>query len=401
MLLGIFSFLFSIAFWAGTSNAAATPRWDLIACAVPLMLFFIRIRITAGHLAYGVLLLAAACSVSWAMVRYDAVNTLGLLCFLGGVFAVAAAQPSLRPVWAGCALGLIVNAGVLVAQRFEWLAWPEVVPPGGLFMNVNLGSEFAALILVAVAAERMWWFLPGPLASLALQHNRGAVVAIAVAAAAYLYRFNRLAAVLLVSLTVGGGLIYTAAGDLNASAEQRLRIWSDTIDGLTWTGRGIGSFYSTYPDKATREDTLMARPDHAHNDLLELTYEIGPGVIAFIAFLWLSLRVNLLTERLVLWAFLVEGLFGFPLTMPATGVVFAAVAGRLCGAGPALRSDLQRGRVVLRRRLLAFRDRRGVDDPFEGSRAGVPPELPFPVRSGLSRRVDSYADHSKGHSWDG
>ncbi len=398
MALGIFSFLFSIAFWAGTSNAAATPRWGLLAVAVPIALLFNRIRITAGHIAYTVFLMFATVSMSWALVKYDALNDLALYCLLGGVFVLAAERLSLRPVYAGCALGLIVNAGVLVAQHYEWLAWPEVVPPGGLFMNLNLGSEFAALILVALVCERMWWFLPGPLATLLFQHNRGAVVALCAVAALYLFKFNRLAAVLLVSLSVGGGLTYVAVGNLDASTEQRLRIWQDSIDGLTWTGRGIGQFYATYPDKATHEDTLAARPDHAHNDLLELTYETGPGVFAFIAFLWLTLRVNLLTERLVLWAFIVEGFFGFPLTMPATGFVFAVVAGRLCGAGPSLRSDIERGRMVLRRWLLAFRERRPVHDAFEGSRASVPPELPIPVRPRVLGGLDRYDNERSGRS---
>ena len=391
MALGIFSFLFSIVFWAGTSNAAATPRWALLAIVIPIALVFTRIRVTSAHIVYVAFLLFAALSLSWSLVRYDALNALALYAMLGGVFFVAAQQTSLRPVYIGCALGLVVNAGVLIAEYYGWVAWPEVVPPGGLFMNLNLGSEFAALILVALIAERMWWFLPGPLATLLFQHNRGAAVALCAVASLYLFRFNRLAAVLLVSLSVGGGLTYAVVGNLDASTEQRLRIWHDTIDGLTWRGRGIGSFYTTYPDKATREDTLAARPDHAHNDLLELTYELGPGVFAFIAFLWLTLRVNLWTERLVLWAFLVEGLFGFPLTMPATGFVFAAVAGRLCGSGPSLRSDFERGRVVLRRRILAFRDRRRFDGAAEIGRAGVPPELQVSRRPSVLGGLDRYA----------
>jgi len=125
------------------------------------------------------------------------------------------------------------------------------------------------------------------------------------------------------------------------------------MDNLTWFGHGWGQFYSTFPQHAVHIDTFLERPEHAHSDAIEIIYELGVGCVFAIAFLWSIGRTALATERAILAAFLVEGLFGFPFYMPATVAVFAIVAGRLAAAGPSLRDDLNACRAAIRNGMVA------------------------------------------------
>ena len=65
----------------------------------------------------------------------------------------------------------------------------------------------------------------------------------------------------------------------------------------------------------------------------------------------MSWRGQLKTERAIILAFIVEGLFAFPFYIPTTAAVFAIVAGRLSAHGPLLRDDFHACRVALRRRM--------------------------------------------------
>ena len=118
-------------------------------------------------------------------------------------------------------------------------------------------------------------------------------------------------------------------------------IWAAASDGIGMFGSGVGSYgfisSQMLPD---------GHPMHAHNDYLELVYELGAiGALLGALFVW-ELRGPLNSSRLVLIAFAVEACFGFPTHLPVT-VAVAALA-----AGYAVRGRAVVWRVAPRRRNL-------------------------------------------------
>lgn len=382
------AFVFVILFWPGIAGAATTPRWAFLAVVVPAVLWFRQIKnITLAHLLLGCFLAWGGVSFFWGTVGYDWALTYAHFLMMAGLFVIAAEMKSVRGMIAGATVAMAVNSAVCYAQIQGWQGLGQLVKPGGLFLNRNVGSETAALLLIALVYKRMWWGIPLVLPSFIMQNNRGATAALIVVAALALLRTRPKILVAVVSVAAAFvSLHYIKYWD--GPVDERFSIWFDTIDGYRWLGHGLGQFYGTYPSVATRIDTLAQRPDHAHNDLLELGYELGIGFVFVLAFVRSIWRNSLATEKAVLIAFAVEGMFGFPLYMPTTAAIFAVVAGRLAGAGPSLRDDLYAGRRLLRNWLERISDFcRGGKEHADGRpavSAGIPhQELGWlPVRSG-------------------
>jgi len=165
---------------------------------------------------------------------------------------------------------------------------------------------------------------------LLLAQERGALVALAVAAVLLSGR-----TLLLVGALVVVMLLLPEHRDFvdSASMAQRLAIWSATATHLTFFGHSIGTF-------ASIEQTALPRAlvEHAHNDILEAAFEIGsPGTLVALALASMAVYRAAFTERLVLVALAVEGLFGFPLHEPATVFMGAVVAGHAARGWPVVR----------------------------------------------------------------
>lgn len=336
------AFVFSVLFLPGISSPSVSVKWSFLALVVPLYLFLVRdIRIAVSHIFLGCILLYAAVSFMWSTVGYDFLLQYSHLLMIVGLFIIGSSLKSLRPLLIGTSIGLGINSVFVVLQFYSINLVQQATSPAGLFMNKNLLAEFAALVLVGLLYEKMWWWTIPVLPCLVFTEARGAILAIVVGIVLKLRR----SAVILSSMAAIG-LLY---GLLNydASMAQRIEIWWDTFSNLTWFGHGWGQFYSTYPEHAANMDTLLARPEHAHNDLMEMIYELGIGsvfIVGFIVSLW---RSRLSTELAILAAFMVEALFGFPFYIPTTAAVFAIVAGRLCGAGPSLCDDFYACRMAV------------------------------------------------------
>ncbi len=367
----LISFLFTILFWPGISGAAIAPRWSLVAVCAPLFLIFLgTIRLTLGHLLGGLFLAWCFVSLAWTPVLIDGLDAASKLLMLVLVFCIGAQMQSLRAVFIGAALGMTVNSGISIAQFAGWDSWPEVAKPGGLFMNKNIAAEAAVLVFVGAAAHRLWWFLPGIIPSIALTWSRGAILALLAAGAVALWQKSPRITAIAVAVVVFFGALAFLNRSNDDSGGRRMDMWADTVDGMTVLGRGLGSFYVLYPATATRTDTLAARPDHVHNDLLEIAFETGPGVLIFIAFLLFAV-FSAGPERYVAIAFVAQGIGGFPFYMPFTAVLFALVAGRLYGARPDLRSEYANGRMALRRWLASCTQLFGSRAAPRGSPAPV------------------------------
>ena len=161
----LLGFALAVAFVPGWYGAATTPRWALIAVAVPLILLFTRPQrhITAAH-AFGLAVIGwAAVSLTWTANVYDGFDQLLQYLFLAGVFVLGARTADLKPVMTGFTWGIAVSSAIALVQwlgHWGWIVWPHGYAPSGLFINENYLAEPAALCLVAVVAYRQWYLIP-------------------------------------------------------------------------------------------------------------------------------------------------------------------------------------------------------------------------------------------------
>jgi len=149
----------------------------------------------------------------------------------------------------------------------------------------------------------------------------------AVALMVYLWSRYRWVSVSIAMAVIIGALYGLGHPALVATTIQRTDAWKDALDGLTFWGHGIGSFYAVFPEFATRMPPRLLTFPEAHNDTLQMVYELGPGALFFIGLEAYALYLARETERLVLIAFFVEGLTEFPLYMPVTGLIAALAVG--------------------------------------------------------------------------
>lgn len=345
----VLAFIFSILFWPGIASAATTPRWAFLAIVVPVVLFSVKeIRLTSSHILLALIIAWVSIGFFWSTVSYDWMLGFSRLLIVAGTFLIGAQLQSLRPLLVGASIGLMLNSVLVIAQVYGFHSIQQVVSPAGLFMNKNLLAEFAGLVLVGVVYERIWWAIIPVLPSVILTESRGVYVTLISVVALLVFRKRPTVVVYLLAASIAVfGTYYLSHFD--GSVMERLAIWRDTFAGYSWLGRGLGQFYVTYPEYATLVDTLAQRPEHVHNDLLELGYELGVGASMVIAFVVVTWRAALPTERAILLAFGVIGIFSFPFYMPATAAIFALVAGRLARAGASLRNDLDACRMAFRR----------------------------------------------------
>lgn len=339
---GVFSFVLPIAFVPWFTLPSDTPKWALVALG-SIAACALRPRLTVAHLAGLAFLTFAALSLLWTTGPYDGANVLLKLLFLAGFFLIGERLESLRPVWIGLALGFTINSGVAIAQWYGWQGIPTGAWPAGLFVNKNYMAEPAALVLVALVASRLWWFIPGIIPAIlppGTPVTRGAVFGLAVAGICWVFTRSKALGLVLVLGSVFAAAVLLHRGDGGNSMAERALIWGSTVNGLTWSGSGIGSFIGRFPSHAPAMDTVHMSPSHAHNDLIEMVYELGPGALLYLAVVLLALCGPFGAAWLVLAAFLAEGCFGFPLHFPVTGTIAALAAGHLCRGRRSLRDHI-------------------------------------------------------------
>lgn len=344
MAVGILAFLVSVVYVPWWSGAATTPRWAVMAVGAAVL---VSARtgtsasprpITRADIAGLALLAWCAVSLAWSPVFVEAANELMQLGILALLFVVGRRIVSLQPIYIGFGAGMTVNSVVMIAERIAYGVEtqgiginPEyggvALPHVGLFFNPNFAAEPAALAVVALAMSRLWWLVLGVWPTLVLAGARGAILGLLAAACGYLAPRSRLGAFALAAAGIVGIVLAFALAHRSATGIwDRLHIWTDTLSGLTLFGHGISSYWVTFPQFATF-DVNISRPDHAHNDFLELAYEIGLGALVAAWFGVEILRSARETERLVLIAFLAIGAVGFPLHLAATAFMAAFVAG--------------------------------------------------------------------------
>ena len=361
-------------------SGATVPRWALLSIVCGVLIC--RINLSWPFLAMCLYLLVMA----WvAPIGYDAAFILWHFLLFTVLFCYAQSL-DLKRIAIGAALGMAVNSGFVIGQVLGWNVIPQLANNSGLFFNHNMGSEAAAMILALVIAYRLWWLVPGLLPTL-YYGSRAPILALGAAAGLALWRRSRFAALI---TTLGFALFVLTfmarEGGPHGLFEsddlmQRVGVWMDLAPHLTVWGHGLGSFIVEYPLFQHHSTPLVLRFENAHNDFLQVAYELGlVGALLILVLLMRMLAAPASPAWYAMIVFLVEACFGFPLYEPVSGALAACCAGVIFAGCTSLRGLLpDRGSRIWARvadyELGSFRPRGSV----------FPPGSVAPVGSGLQR----------------
>lgn len=334
-LLAAAALLITLAFWPYWEGGGITPRWAVLAVMGACCLTAAsEIRMTRAHWIGAAFLAYATLSLLWTPVETDGIGAMFKLAFMALVFMAASECDDIGPAYAALGLGVTVSAAIAVTQALGEPWVPVLVGPAGLFVNKNYLSEIAVVTLVLTAGRGWWVLVPGPAVALLLSHSRGSLVALAAVAVVWCLPRSRALAGAVAGVCVACGIVSLSLTlgpkELHdeSSLVHRLGVWTPTLRHLTPFGYGIGSFYVTYPTFNPHPVLALTRPEHAHNEVINVASELGvPGLVLFLAFFGYAAWTAAETERLAIVAIMVVGMFSFPLHLPATGFVAALVAG--------------------------------------------------------------------------
>jgi hypothetical protein len=344
MLLGI---AIMIAFVPGVIGLASITSWAVMWLVMPVLLLKCKIEITIIHILGLVFLSYAALSLLWS--PHGTLELMQLL-VLASVFVWAYTLQNLRKIIIGLAIGLAVSSIIAVLQYFqlETLVLKNTPNPSGLFVNSNIFAEVSGMLLILILINKLWWFIPVTLPGLMVS-SRAVILGFLIVGLLWIWEKSKLAAIsLAVSLTFAASLINFSM----SSIYQRLYIWLDMLSGLTLFGHGIGSFIYLFPDYNKHSDASINIAEYAHNELLQLTFELGIGVAPFILIILMLLKADN-DYKYAFVFFIVISCFGFPLHMPVTAFMVAIVAAQLAKSSLGSRTFVYNSRPIVSNRLAA------------------------------------------------
>lgn len=385
----LLAFLLTAVYWPGIPGEAVTPRYTLLLIA-SIVLFPSRVRWTFSHVLLLTFFAWETLSFVWAVDLYGGVYEWVYWVSLVAVFFIGSELQSLAPVYMAMSIGMAVSSLFAILQ---WFGLVEVAGindgvngVAGLFFNPNLMAEPSALVIVGLIAHRIFWPIPLVLPALALPMARGPIVALIASALCFGRRYVISIALLGFAALAFMWRYHSGSVSGFTGIGERFDIWRDARDGLTFLGHGIGSFHYEFPAFGHRTQVIITRPDHAHNDFLEILYEtgfIGAALIGAIV-VFALVRGKSSADRAVLFAFLLEGLVGYPLFSPTTGFIAALLAGNLANGRYPVFVDLSFRRIV-----------NGAWQPITRSMARASSWTGIPVALGLSRLRSSRHRHTR------
>jgi hypothetical protein len=314
MLLGL---AIMTAFIPNVVGAVSPTAWAIMWLIIPIYLLKCKIEMTSIHWLGLLFLSYASLSLLWS--PHGALDLLQWFA-LAGVFMWSASLKDIKAIVIGSVLGLIVSDVIAI---FGIDIFKLTDKPAGLFVNSNVFAETSGMILILLLTYKLWRYLPVVIPGL-LVSSRAVVLGLSMTFLVWAWRKSKVAAI---SISALGLVVVSVIGHMS-SIDARLGIWQDTISGLTLFGHGLGSFEYLFPLYSKHMDMSIMRPVEAHNDILQLIFELGIGVIPLLAIIFKLLKVND-THVYAIIFFIVVGCFAFPLHMPITAFMVALVAGQL------------------------------------------------------------------------
>jgi len=223
-------------------------------------------------------------------------------------------------------LGMIGLLSVFFAvlQVYGLYFWPTLSDQrSGLFYNPVVQGGFLGLLIVAMVRIGCFWMVPFLALGLYINPNRGGWVAAAIGLLATWVRKPMIIA----TMVMLGAFYLTQSPRL--SDQERLNVWQAGWVNLTWLGHGWGS----YADVWIVRDGFGFQAVHAHNDYLELVFELGIRSIPVFFLLLYALLQTSAPDWPILVAFCTLATFSMPTFLPATASIGAiAFASILIGA---------------------------------------------------------------------
>lgn len=377
--------LLSIANLPVIFAAPTTPRWWLLAVAVPAFcaLSWRRVEPVLGWL--------FCASMAWAAVAsiYNGYPSEGLLPFyfliLLGLCAVAAASvDDLTPALLALAVGAALNGALGVLQVLHWSPIPMFSDrPEGTFYNSEVLAEIVAPVFVWCVLTRRWFLAASLAVPLVLCQSKialvGAVVGLSIG---WVRRIHWRIALALAAVLV----VFAAATFIDqpweGPAAHRLTLWGTALLSLTPVGNGLGWWFASHP---------FGFEEFVHSDVLQIFLEAGVGGLFFLAIpiviWWRGIQDRALGGLFAVLCF--EACVSFPLHMPVTGFLFFVVAGWLAGARYRVLGDERARRISG-----DFSVRRQV--PHRGSVASEGGRVGAAVRRGPAYQDDRHHHPARG-----
>lgn len=344
--MGLFGFLLATCAIPGWNSFAIQTGWVLLSISLPFMLVR-RLDLGPAHWLGLAFLLYAVISVSWTYIPEQGIWALWLLSIAAGGFVLGSSDLDFTKLYIGLALGIGVSTNIAIFQLFGFHALPQYAGGlSGLFVNSGVFGEVAALVTIVLVASNIFWPTILTIPAIFLSNSRTALAAIAACVTLALLRAYGVKALIAIAILFTAFTAYASKRG-TASLEERFAIWRDTIDGITPLGHGAGSFTLLYPTFAKRTDTMLTRPEMAHNEFLELAFEYGIGSILLGGVIVLALLSTFTgPERYLALGFLVVAFFGFPRQIPIETLLGTIALGRLCaGRYSAWNLGLYRGSI--------------------------------------------------------
>ena len=292
----------------------------------------------------------------WSISPWDTFGFIIHWSALGVVFLWAMQQRDLTNIWIAYILGVTVSVPFVLLQNFGYHPVQDLgrfgfEPLAGLFLLNNLVAELGALAVIAAIGIEQPFLAIGPaiLVFLTGQRERVGWLMLLVAVFAYVWfggdsqgralRPRRIAVVFAVALLAAIVVGYLYVNDLYGeywywSDKTRLDIWRDTLSHLTILGGGAETYQAMFP----------AYP-HAHNEILQLAFELGIGSVLIFWLVYYALGANVLLERTMVAAYLAAAMVWVPTVDPPMAALGVLLTGYLCGHRYRVRVPQPVGRV--------------------------------------------------------
>lgn len=310
-----------VCFIAGITGATIPTQLPMLSAVLPWMVLWRRGPMTPWQWLGLSFVAYAAASLFWAINPTDSVYGMWQILLLALAFRLGSVTPDLAPLWRGMAIGLGISSAVAAAQAAGLTSLPSADHPAGLLFNGAVQSALISLVILALVDNRAWFYIPAMLPGLYLAHSRGGWLVLTVG---LLSRMRWWVAALVTSLT--GAVAFLIHGTTDVL---RLQAWSVAYALLTPFGHGAGSFADLFYGNI--------RPEHVHNDYLQLAFEFGIGAIPVYLILARALYRRGEPYWPVMVGFATLSLFFFPLYCAPLAFVGAVVAGHVLRGDDGLR----------------------------------------------------------------
>ena len=307
-LLFFLGFGICIAYIPGIVGASIATGWFFL---ILVMVLIAPITLPPLFLIYAII------SLLWTLNLNIALLFLLQFVALWLTFEFGRSLKDLRPIFKGIALGLLVSD--IVALFFQKYVYSLIEAKAGLFLNPNIFSEVSAVVLVALITLKLYWWIPITLPALVLVHSRTSILALG------LGLFIRANFWWRIIIFVSCFLIIHFSYFQISSIYERFNLWQDTIRGFKLFGNGVGSFEILYPLNSIYVDTSLARARYAHNDLLQLVFEFGLGVLLLLPVFWKVIK----SGNAILYSLALVSCLAFPFHVPLLAFIGCLVAGHI------------------------------------------------------------------------